>query len=143
MWLVVLISEESILKLDIFQYHQHVFLPINWLASLCHYIMFAVKYKFTSKTGGFESYDSHQLLCGGMVWVNSEPLHIAWFGKRLYIHLGLFGGSKMVPFDWFLAKNQSGCCRFDPCFFKAIVGCVFIKVKIWKNRCLALVFCEV
>ena len=24
----------------------------------------------------------------------------------------------MVRFDWFLAKNQSGCCRFDPCFFK-------------------------
>ena len=25
----------------------------------------------------------------------------------------------MVRFDWFLAKNQSGCCRFDPCFLKA------------------------
>ena len=33
--------------------------------------MCVVKYKFTSKTGGFESYDSHQLLCGGMVEVNS------------------------------------------------------------------------
>ena len=44
------------------------------------------KYKFTSKTGGFESYDSHQFLCGGMVEVNSEPFRIAWFGKRLYIH---------------------------------------------------------
>ena len=39
----------------------------NQLASLCHYIMSAAKYKFTSKTGGFEFYDSHQLLCGGMV----------------------------------------------------------------------------
>ena len=32
--------------------------------------MCVVKYKFKSKTGGFESYDSHQLLCdlcGGMV----------------------------------------------------------------------------
>ena len=29
-----------------------------------------------------------------------------------------------------IAKNQSGCCRFNPCFFKATVGCVFIK--IWK-----------
>ena len=29
--------------------------------------MSAVKYKFTSKNGGFESYDSHQLLCGGML----------------------------------------------------------------------------
>ena len=29
------------------------------------------------KTGGFESYDSHQLLCGGMVEVNSEPFRIA------------------------------------------------------------------
>ena len=109
------------------------FLPINWLASLCHYITSAVKYKFTSKTGGFESYDSHQLLCGGMVEVNSEPFRIAWFGKRLYIHPGLFGGSKMVRFDWFLAKKQSDCCRFDPCFLKAIVGCVFIKAKIWKK----------
>ena len=36
-----------------------------------------VKYKFTSKAGGFESYDSHQLLCGGMVEVNSEPFRIA------------------------------------------------------------------
>ena len=35
--------------------------------------MCVVKYKFTSKTGGFESYDSHQLLCAGMVEVNSEP----------------------------------------------------------------------
>ena len=51
---------------------------IDWL--LCAItIMSAVKYKFTSKTGGFESYDSHQLLCGGMVEVNSEPFHIAWF----------------------------------------------------------------
>ena len=58
--------------------------------------MFVVKYKFTSKTGGLESYVSHQLLCGGMVEVNSEPFRIAWFGKRLYIHPGLFGGSKMV-----------------------------------------------
>ena len=38
----------------------------NRLFSLCHY-MSAVKYKFTSKTGSFESYNSHQLLCGGMV----------------------------------------------------------------------------
>ena len=47
------------------------------MVSLCHYIMFAVKYKFTDKTGGFESYDSHQLLCGGMVEVNSEPFRFA------------------------------------------------------------------
>ena len=43
------------------------FFTNHCLASLCHYIMSAVKYKFTSKTGGFESYDSHQLLCGEMV----------------------------------------------------------------------------
>ena len=49
--------------------------------------MCVVKYKFTSKTGGFESYDSHQLLCGGMVEVNSEPFRIAWFGKRLHIDI--------------------------------------------------------
>ena len=30
--------------------------------------------KFTSKTGGFESYESHQLLCGGMVEVNFKIL---------------------------------------------------------------------
>ena len=35
-----------------------------------------------------------------------------------------------LVFDILLAKNQSGCCRFNPCFFKATVGCVFIK--IWK-----------
>ena len=98
--------------------------------------MCVVKYKFTSKTGGFESYDSHQLLCGGMVEVNSEPFRIAWFSKRLYIHPGLFGGSKMVRFDWFLAKNQSGCCRFDPCFLKARL--CFYKGLNLKNRCLAL-----
>ena len=68
--------------------------------------MCAVKYKFTSKTGGFETYDSHQLLCGGVAEVNSESFRIAWFGKRLYIHPGLFGGSKIVRFDWFLARNQ-------------------------------------
>ena len=44
--------------------------------------MCVVKYKFTSKTGGFESYDSHQLLCGGMVEVNSEPFRIAWFSRQ-------------------------------------------------------------
>ena len=27
----------------------------------------------------------------------------------------------MVRFDWFLAKNQSGCCRFDPCFLKPTI----------------------
>ena len=36
--------------------------------------------------------------------MNSEPFRFGW---------------KMVGFDWFLAKNQSGCCRFDPCFLKA------------------------
>ena len=40
--------------------------------------MSAVKYKFTSKTGGFESYDSPRLLRGGMVEVNSELFR----GKR-------------------------------------------------------------
>ena len=140
MSLVVLISEESILKLNVFQYHYHVvFLPINWLASLCHYIMCVVKYKFTSKTGGFESYDSHQLLCGGMVEVNSEPFRIAWFSKRLYIHPGLFGGSKMVRFEWFLAKNQSGCCRFDPCLLKGRL--CFYKGLNLKNRSLSFPFC--
>ena len=54
--------------------------------------MFAVKYKFTSKTGGFESYVSHQLLCGGMVEVNSEPSQ---------------------P-DWVFAKNQSNRTIFEP-----------------------------
>ena len=38
--------------------------------------MCVVNYKFTSKTGGFESYDSHQLLCGWMVKVNSKPFRI-------------------------------------------------------------------
>ena len=41
------------------------------------------KYKFTSKTGGFESYDSRQLLRGGMVEVNSEPFRIAWFARSV------------------------------------------------------------
>ena len=64
-------------------------------------------------TGGFESYDSHQLLCGGMV----------------------------ERFDWFLAKNQSGCCRFDPCFFKTRL-CFYKRLNL-KICCLALLFCEV
>ena len=51
--------------------------------------------------------------------MNSEPFRIASFGEHLYVHYGLFGGWKMARFDWFLAKNQSGCCRFDPCFLKA------------------------
>ena len=33
-----------------------------------------------------------------------------------------------LVFDILLAKNQLGCCRFNPCFFKATVGCVFIKI---------------
>ena len=61
--------------------------------------MCVVKYKFTSKTSSLESYDSHKLLCGGMVEVNSEPFRIARFSKRLYMHPGLFGGLKKVWFD--------------------------------------------
>ena len=68
---------------------------------------------FISKTGGFESYDSHQLLCSWKVEVNSEPFRIARFTRGFYTHLHLFGGSKMMRFDWLLA-SQSGCCRFDP-----------------------------
>ena len=46
--------------------------------------MCAVNYKFTSKTGGFESYDSDQLLCGGMVEVNFKILKLqVTFTKRL------------------------------------------------------------
>ena len=99
----------------------------NLFSSHVFLLNLLLKYKFTSETGGFESYDSHQLLCGGMVEGNSEPFHIAWFRRRLCIHPGLFGGLKTVQFDWLLAKNQSGVCRFDPCFLKATVGCVFIK----------------
>ena len=59
---------------------------IDWL--LCATtIMSAVKYKFTSKTGGFEYYDSHQLLRGGMVEVNSEPFRIAWFIIFYFIYV--------------------------------------------------------
>ena len=38
---------------------------------------------FTSKTGGFESYDSHQLLCSWKVEVNSEPFCIARFPRGI------------------------------------------------------------
>ena len=47
----------------------------------------------------------------------------------------------MVRFDWFLAKKQSGCCRFDPCFLKARL--CFYKGLNLKNRSLALLFCKV
>ena len=58
--------------------------------------------------------------------MNSEPFRFGW---------------KMVGFDWFLAKNQSGCCRFDPCFVKARL--CFYKGLNLKNRSLALLFCKV
>ena len=73
-----------------------------------------------SMAGGFESYDSHQLLCSWKVEVNSEPFRIARFTRGFYTHLDLFGGSKMVQYDWLLA-SQSGCCRFDPVCPKAWV----------------------
>ena len=44
----------------------------------------------------------------------------------------------MVQFDWFLAKNQPGCYRFDPRFFKARL--CFYKGLNLKNRRLALLF---
>ena len=47
----------------------------------------------------------------------------------------------MVRFDWFLAKTQSGCCRFDPRFLKARL--CFYKGLNLKNRILALLFCKV
>ena len=34
---------------------------------------------FTGKTGGFESYDSYQLLCSWKVEANSKPFRIARF----------------------------------------------------------------
>ena len=74
-------------------------------------IIFSKNVDFLSKTSGFESYDSHQLLCRWKVEVNSEPFRIAKFARGL--HLDLFDGSKMVQCDWLLA-SQSGCCRFDP-----------------------------
>ena len=42
----------------------------------------------------------------------------------LNTNLDLFGGSKVVQYDWLLA-SQSGCCRFDPFCPKAWV--VFFK----------------
>ena len=57
--------------------------------------------------------DSHQLLCSWNVEVNSESFPFARFTRGFYTHLELFGGSKMVRFDWLL-DSQSGCCRFDP-----------------------------
>ena len=66
--------------------------------------------------------------------MNSEPFRFGW---------------KLVGFDWFLAKNQSGCCRFDPCFLKArlcfykgliwkvgVLPCFFLKYKIILLKCL-------
>ena len=76
----------------------------NLFSSHVFLLNLLLKYKFTSKTGSFKSYDSHQLLCGGMVEGNSELFCIAWFCRRLYIHPGLFGGLKIVQFDWLLLK---------------------------------------
>ena len=46
--------------------------------------MCVVKYKFTNKTGGFESYDSHQLLCQGDVRVCGDAvLRYFWCGFAL------------------------------------------------------------
>ena len=91
--------------------------------------MSAIKYKFTSKTGGFESYDSHQLLCGGMVEVNSEPFRIAWFSKRLYIHPGLFGGSKIVRLKGLIGSLQkTNQVAVGSIHVFSKLGCVFIKV---------------
>ena len=47
----------------------------------------------------------------------------------------------MVRIDWFLAKNQSGCCGFDPYFLKARL--CFYKGLNLKNRSLALLFGKV
>ena len=91
-------------------------------------LLFRRNVSFTSKTGGFESKDSHQLLCSWKVEVNSEPFCIARFPRGFYTHLDLFGGSKMVQYDWLLA-SQSGCCRFDPVCPKAWVV-FFLKVNI-------------
>ena len=91
-------------------------------------LVFRRNVSFTSKTGGFESYDSHQLLCSWKVDVSSEPFRIARFGSSFYTHLDLFGGLKMVQYDWLLA-SQSGCCGCDPFCPKAWVV-FFFKVKI-------------
>ena len=46
----------------------------------------------------------------------------------------------MVRYDWFLAKNQSGCCRFDPCFLKATL--CFYKGLNLKNRSRVITYLE-
>ena len=84
--------------------------------------MCVVKYKFTSKTGGFESYDSHQLLCGGMVEVNSEPFRISVYISTLVClddrkWCGLIGS---------LQKTNQVAVGSIRVFSK--LGCVFRKV---------------
>ena len=88
---------------------------------------------FTSKTDGFESYNSHQLLCSWKVEVSSEPFRIARFRRSFYTHLDLFGGSKMGQFAWLLA-SQSGCCRFDPFCPRAWVVFFFQRLNYEKSK---------
>ena len=98
------------------------------LAFLLKSVFFA-SFFLRSKTGGF---DSHQLLCSWKVADNSKPFRIARFTRGFYTHLDLFGGSKMVQYDWLLAA-QSGCCRFDPVSPKAWVV-FFQRLKSEKSK---------
>ena len=86
----------------------------NLFSSHVFLLNLLLTYKFTSKTGSFKSYDSHQLLCGGMVEGNSELFCIAWFCRHLYIHPGLFGGLKIVQFDWLLLKLINYSYSYKP-----------------------------
>ena len=73
--------------------------------------MCVVKYKFTSKTGSFESYDSHQLLCGGMVarkWIETGGHSYSTWLYAVKLHLS----------QGFVTVRGWEVLKFARCFLK-------------------------
>ena len=88
--------------------------------------MCVVKYKFTSKTGGFESYDSHQLLCGGMVRCTLNHSVLLDLVSVYISSLVCLEDRKWCRLIGSLQKTNQVAVGSIRVFSK--LGCVFIKV---------------
>ena len=92
--------------------------------------MSAVKCKFTSKTGGFESYDSHPS-CSvvGMVEVNSEPFRIAWFIIFYFIYV--FNPPPATRHPLPLTRHPLPATRHPP---PAEKSCRWCTIQFWYTN---------
>ena len=92
-------------------------------------MIFRKNVDFLSKTGGFESYDSHQLLCTWKVEVKSEPFRIATFARRSFVRIPLKPPEFFSCYNWrqFSFNCLDKCEDHFPLSSKDFSACNFAK----------------